>query len=141
MSDWDRWERFRAPKRPPPKHGIKVKKPGTTWWGHKWIEALEGVSAGYHSRLNRGRTYARAGRTHDLDRVFDLLLIVHLQQDAVVDQHAGNDANLTQSPRGDAKHLSTVGLHREIVERLLVGAGAECFASQSSVMPLIRASA
>lgn len=55
-----------GPKKPPPAHGIKVKKAGATWWGQRWIEALERMSAGYASRLGRGRTYARAGRTHDL---------------------------------------------------------------------------
>jgi uncharacterized Zn finger protein len=56
-----------APKKPPPEHGIRMKKAGTTWWGQLWIEALEKVLAGDAGRLARGRTYARAGRTHDLD--------------------------------------------------------------------------
>lgn len=56
----------RAPKKPPPQHGIKIKKAGTTWWGQRWIEALERVLRGDAGRLARGRTYARAGRTHDL---------------------------------------------------------------------------
>jgi uncharacterized Zn finger protein len=55
------------PKRPPPEHGIKIRKAGTTWWGQLWIAALERMSAGYSNRLARGRTYARAGRTHDLE--------------------------------------------------------------------------
>jgi uncharacterized Zn finger protein len=55
-----------GPKAPPPEHGIKVKKAGTTWWGKLWLEALERLSHGYAGRLARGRTYARAGRTHDL---------------------------------------------------------------------------
>lgn len=67
MSDWDRWGRFRSePKKAPPAHGIKMKKSGTTWWGQRWIEALEHVLRGDSGRLARGRTYARAGRTHDL---------------------------------------------------------------------------
>lgn len=32
----------------------------------RWVEALERMSLGYSNRLARGRTYARAGRTHDL---------------------------------------------------------------------------
>ncbi|MBI5503319.1 MAG: SWIM zinc finger family protein [Deltaproteobacteria bacterium] len=61
-SDW-----YHAPpKRPPPERGIKVKKIGTTWWGQRWMEALEVVLRGDSARLARGRTYARAGRTHDL---------------------------------------------------------------------------
>jgi uncharacterized Zn finger protein len=43
-----------------------MKKAGTTWWGQRWIEALERVLGGDAGRLARGRTYARAGRTHDL---------------------------------------------------------------------------
>ncbi len=63
---WD-WDWYDAPpKRPPPKGGIRVKKAGTTWWGRRWIEALEAMSSGYSSRLARGKTYARAGRAHDL---------------------------------------------------------------------------
>jgi uncharacterized Zn finger protein len=67
MSPWepgDRYPRY-APKKAAPRHGIKVDKPGTTWWGKRWIEALEQVLEGDSGRLARGRTYARAGRTHD----------------------------------------------------------------------------
>jgi uncharacterized Zn finger protein len=64
MSDWYRFPR--APKKPPPEHGIKMKKAGSTWWGQRWIAALEQVLRGDAGRLARGRTYARAGRTHDL---------------------------------------------------------------------------
>ena len=53
-------------KQPAPEHGIRMKKAGTTWWGKRWIEALEQVLRGDSGRLARGRTYARAGRTHDL---------------------------------------------------------------------------
>lgn len=67
MSEWDRFRwPPRAPKRPPPEHGIELKKAGTTWWGRRWIEALEQVLRGDARRLARGKTYARAGRTHDL---------------------------------------------------------------------------
>jgi len=55
-----------GPKMPPPERGIKMTKAGTTWWGLRWIEALENVLGGDSARLARGRTYARAGRTHDL---------------------------------------------------------------------------
>ncbi|MEO8183500.1 MAG: SWIM zinc finger family protein [Deltaproteobacteria bacterium] len=64
---WELWREYRAaPKKPPPAHGIKMKKAGTTWWGQRWIEALEHVLQGDAARLGRGRTYARAGRAHDL---------------------------------------------------------------------------
>lgn len=67
MSDWET-KRFppRVPKQPPPTHGIKIKKAGTTWWGQRWLAALREVLRGQPGRLERGKTYARAGRTHDL---------------------------------------------------------------------------
>jgi len=55
-----------GPKLPPPVRGIKVKEVGVTWWGRRWIEALERLSAQYANRIARGRSYARAGRVHDL---------------------------------------------------------------------------
>lgn len=67
MSPWGEGGRWQSrPKKPPPSTGIKMKRTGATWWGRRWIDALEAMSAGYASRLSRGRTYARAGRTHDL---------------------------------------------------------------------------
>jgi uncharacterized Zn finger protein len=65
--DWF-WRDYPSPpaKLPPPKHGIKVKKFGSTWWGRRWITALERLGGGYASRLGRGRSYARQGRVHDL---------------------------------------------------------------------------
>ena len=64
---WSTWrDEARGPKPPPPAHGIKIKNAGTTWWGRRWIDALEKLSPDYASRLARGKTYARAGRTHDL---------------------------------------------------------------------------
>jgi uncharacterized Zn finger protein len=67
MRSWNRFEDYRRPaKKPPPEHGIRIKKSGTTWWGQRWIEALESVLRGDAGRLSRGKTYARAGRTHDL---------------------------------------------------------------------------
>ena len=64
---WSSWrDQPRGPKPPPPAHGIKIKDAGTTWWGRRWIEALEKISPEYASRLQRGKTYARAGRVHDL---------------------------------------------------------------------------
>ena len=69
MSRWDRWGWYPKPppRRPPPERGLKVKKIGATWWGQRWIEALEKLSWQYSNRLARGRTYARAGRVHDLE--------------------------------------------------------------------------
>ncbi|MBI3014390.1 MAG: SWIM zinc finger family protein [Candidatus Tectomicrobia bacterium] len=54
------------PKLPPPEHGIKVKKFGSTWWGQRWIQALDRFGGEYSARLGRGRSYARQGRVHDL---------------------------------------------------------------------------
>jgi len=69
MSRWNGWGWYpkAPPKRPPPERGIKVKQIGATWWGQRWIEALEQLSWNYSNRLARGRTYARAGRVHDLE--------------------------------------------------------------------------
>jgi uncharacterized Zn finger protein len=39
---------------------------GLTWWGQRWIGALEALGAVYANRLPRGRTYARQGRVTDL---------------------------------------------------------------------------
>lgn len=67
MSRWNRFGWYEPTlKKPPPERGIRMKKAGTTWWGQRWIEALEDVLRGDSARLARGRTYARAGRTHDL---------------------------------------------------------------------------
>jgi uncharacterized Zn finger protein len=67
MSRWNGFGMYEpAPKKPPPERGIRMKKAGSTWWGQRWIEALENVLRGDSARLARGRTYARAGRTHDL---------------------------------------------------------------------------
>jgi uncharacterized Zn finger protein len=69
MSPARRWREVfpRAAKQPPPAHGVKMKKAGTTWWGQLWIDALVTVLRGDSGRLARGRTYARAGRAHDLE--------------------------------------------------------------------------
>jgi uncharacterized Zn finger protein len=64
---WEPGDRFPPKtKQPAPKHGIKLKKIGASWWGVRWIEALERILGADSGRLSRGRTYARAGRTHDL---------------------------------------------------------------------------
>jgi uncharacterized Zn finger protein len=39
---------------------------GLTWWGQRWIAALEALGAVYANRLPRGRTYARKGTVDDL---------------------------------------------------------------------------
>ena len=39
---------------------------GLTWWGQRWIAALEALGALYANRLPRGRTYARRGAVEDL---------------------------------------------------------------------------
>lgn len=39
---------------------------GLTWWGQRWIAALEALGAAYVNRLPRGRTYARRGSVQDL---------------------------------------------------------------------------
>jgi uncharacterized Zn finger protein len=64
---WEDGDRYPAQKQPAPAHGIKVKKAGTSWWGQRWLGALEAALGADSGRLARGRTYARAGRTHDLE--------------------------------------------------------------------------
>ena len=67
MSRWSQFGWYETkPKKPPPEDGIRMKKTGTTWWGKRWIEALENVLSGDSGRLGRGKTYARAGRVSDL---------------------------------------------------------------------------
>lgn len=44
----------------------RAKPLGATWWGHRWIEALEHTSRDVVARLGRGRAYARGGHVHDL---------------------------------------------------------------------------
>ncbi|HSJ45236.1 MAG TPA: SWIM zinc finger family protein [Euzebyales bacterium] len=39
---------------------------GLTWWGKRWIGALEALGAVYANRLPRGRTYARQDRVAKL---------------------------------------------------------------------------
>ncbi len=63
---WVPFHREAGPKPPPPARGIRMKRAGATWWGKRWVEALERMSPDDAARLARGRTYARAGRTHDL---------------------------------------------------------------------------
>jgi uncharacterized Zn finger protein len=38
---------------------------GTTWWGRRWIDTLEGFSIG--ARLARGKSYARSGQVLSID--------------------------------------------------------------------------
>ncbi|WP_437993960.1 SWIM zinc finger family protein [Sorangium sp. So ce145] len=63
---WAPFDREAGPKPPPPARGIRMKRAGTTWWGKRWVEALERMAPDDAGRLARGRTYARTGRTHDL---------------------------------------------------------------------------
>lgn len=37
-----------------------------TWWGARWIQALERLGGGWSNRLPRGRQYARSGAVKDL---------------------------------------------------------------------------
>ncbi|MDR3291904.1 MAG: DEAD/DEAH box helicase [Methanobrevibacter sp.] len=40
-------------------------KYGKTWWGIKWLEALNGIDLS--NRLPRGKTYANTGKVHDIE--------------------------------------------------------------------------
>jgi len=48
------------------KQAVKPKVLGTTWWGQRWIEALERSSRDVVARLGKGRAYARDGHVHGL---------------------------------------------------------------------------
>lgn len=67
MSPWDEGDWPGASrKQPAPVRGIRIGRTGTTWWGQRWLGALERLSREYGTRLARGKSYARAGRAHDL---------------------------------------------------------------------------
>ncbi len=44
----------------------RPKSPGMTWWGQRWIEALERSSRDVVARLGKGRAYARDGHVRGL---------------------------------------------------------------------------
>lgn len=44
----------------------RLKPLGATWWGQRWIEALERSSRDVVARLGKGRAYARDGHVHGL---------------------------------------------------------------------------
>lgn len=46
--------------------GLRAKTLGITWWGQRWIEALERSSRDVVARLGKGRAYARDGHVHGL---------------------------------------------------------------------------
>jgi uncharacterized Zn finger protein len=59
--------RSRPPRKlPPPEHGIRVTKIGSTWWGERWVLGLARFGSSYVMRLRRGWSYAQQGRVHDL---------------------------------------------------------------------------
>jgi len=69
MPRWDDSDRFFTPSIPlPAKGGIRAHsrrgKFASSWWGQRWIETLESFQL--HSRLNRGRSYARRGQVLQL---------------------------------------------------------------------------
>lgn len=45
---------------------MRSKPMGSTWWGQRWIEALERSSRDVVARLGKGRAYARDGHVHGL---------------------------------------------------------------------------
>jgi uncharacterized Zn finger protein len=65
-----RWWQDYEPTTPRPvRDGLKARAQrgsfSQTWWGRRWIEALEGF--GWDTRLARGRAYARRGQVVDLE--------------------------------------------------------------------------
>lgn len=68
--DWIDFERFYPPSTPlPARGGIRARSRqgafAKSWWGERWIETLE--SFRLHSRLARGRSYARRGQVLRLE--------------------------------------------------------------------------
>lgn len=55
----------KAAPRPKAVPGKERMKFGTTWWGKKWVEAVEAI--GDQQRMSRGRAYARANRAFNID--------------------------------------------------------------------------
>lgn len=67
---WGRdWYDYKPTVRRPVKDGLKAKAQrggfSKTWWGKRWIQALEAF--GWSNRLSRGRSYARSGQVVDLE--------------------------------------------------------------------------
>src|SRR5262245_46199285 len=65
------WWGYYPPRSRPRKAagGIKAQSKrgsfGSTWWGKRWVEVLEGFDIG--ARLARGRSYARGGQVLNVD--------------------------------------------------------------------------
>ncbi len=66
MSEWGLYYPRSTPRKA--KDGIRLragKGAAQSWWGEKWVAALE--SFGWHTRLTRGRNYARSGQVVSID--------------------------------------------------------------------------
>ena len=99
---WEDGDRYPSKKAPAPEHGIKVKKAGNSWWGKRWLDALEAVLGADSGRLARGRSYARAGRTHDLEvKRGEVVMVKKNKSTAPVDPHA------QQQPTSELKLVVT----------------------------------
>lgn len=65
----DSWYGYEPTVRRPVKDGLKARSQrggfSKTWWGQRWIQALEAF--GWDNRLARGRSYARSGQVVDLE--------------------------------------------------------------------------
>jgi uncharacterized Zn finger protein len=65
------WGWYPKPRPRRPANGIKAKtqrgKFGQSWWAQKWIGALESFGWEWQSRLQRGRSYARAGQVLSIE--------------------------------------------------------------------------
>ena len=69
MNRWRDWDHLRESTPLEAKGGIRSQSYsgdfGSSWWAKRWISVLEGFE--HHSRLARGRSYARSGQVLSID--------------------------------------------------------------------------
>lgn len=101
----------------PPDDGVRASGSSATWWGARWMEALHEQGRDVSSRLARGRTYARAGRVHELQ-------VVGSEVHARVQGTRSYRVTLTLDPLGPAKWQKVIALlaaRAEFAAALLAG--------------------
>ena len=110
---------------------------GLTWWGQRWIGALEALGALYANRLPRGRTYARKGMVEDLRiAAGNVTARVHGSRARPYRVHirlpAFDEATwqaVTAALSGQVRHAASLldGQMPEDIDDVLVGCGVSLF--------------